>query len=185
MIQIITNDDISSYTGWELSQQEKIEVDRICQSVSNMFEKATGRTYSADADDAVTEHLTLQQPVTQIFLRNTPATEITSIETLDLGSSPASYEAVGVVYHLIAGYKIMLSGAISGQIKIVYKGATAPNDVKQALIEWALLLWGARFDDGKIASKENIGVTNKEYMVVDNLPANIQQVIDQHKIYDV
>lgn len=148
-----------------------------------MFERMTnGRRFSDNANTEFTEEMEIEGKDT-IDLPIRP-TSITSVSYLsDFGSE--AYTVIDSADYMLRGVLIKFAYALHGYYKVVFKGETIPADVKQALIEWVLLLYGARNTDGKQTSSEARGTSQNNYMIKENLPVNIQQVIEAQTIYYV
>lgn len=180
----ITNTNIASYTRKTYAAAEQTELDRLCNAVEAAFKGETRRDYPDVADDTIVEYFQTPQKTNTFRLKNTPATEIVSVEYYDQVSE--AYATYDDDKWLVDGYKIILNtfvyDSVPNYIKISYKAETAPYDVVQALIEWVLLIWNSRFDAGQLSKSKQAGTTRKDYLVIDNLPANIKSVINRYRI---
>lgn len=183
---LISKTDIANYTGKTYSTAHQTELDRICGAVQSAFEQETGRFFVEDADTEITQYF--NGPLTLLKPKYIPVTEVVTLkEKNDWEGSYVTFDG----YHDIDpdGF-VALSGSIGyssipNSIQLVYKGSAIPADVKQAFIEWVLLIWNARFKSGKIASQEQKGTQSETFYSIDNLPVNIKSVLMRYKRFYV
>lgn len=182
-MSLIAHTDISAYNGKTYESAQQTELTRLCGVVEKLFERMTnGRRFSDNASTEFTQELEVENKDT-IDLPIRP-TSITSISYLsDFGDE--AYTVIDSGDYMLRGVAIKFAYTLNGYYKVVYKGETIPADVKQALIEWVMLLYGAKNTDGKQTSTEARGTSQNNYMIKENLPVFIQQVIEAQTIYHV
>lgn len=184
---LISKTDIAAYTGKTYSTAHQTELDRLCQAVQTAFENETGRFFAEEATTEITEYL--NGPLTRISPKYFPISAIVSLQ--EKNDWDASYVDYEYEYALTDDNKVIqVQGSVGyatipNSIKLVYKAAQIPADVKQAFIEWVLLIWNARFNSGKQTSQEQKGTQTETYYSIDNLPANIKSVLMRYKRFYV
>lgn len=180
----ISNTNIASYTQKTYAAAQQTELDRLCNAVEEAFKGETRRDYPDAATDTIIQYFQTPQARDTFYLKNSPATQIVSVEYYD--SVSETYQTYTDSKWLVDGYKVILNSSlfdtVPNYVKISYKAATAPADVIQALIEWVLLIWNSRFDAGQLSKSKQAGTTRRDYLVIDNLPANIKSVINRYRI---
>ena len=184
---LISKTDIASYTGKTYSAAQQTELDRLCQAVQTAFETETSRFFSEAAATEITEYL--NGPLTKLSPKYFPISEVVSLQ--EKNDWDASYVDYDYNYAIVDnGDAIQVEGTVGyatipNSIKLVYKASEIPADVKQAFIEWVLLIWNARFNSGKQTSSEQKGTQTETYYSIDNLPANIKSVLMRYKRFYV
>lgn len=184
---LISKTDIAAYTGKTYSTAHQTELDRLCQAVQIAFENETGRFFAEESTTEITEYL--NGPLTRISPKYFPISEVVSLQ--EKNDWDASYVDYEYEYAITDDSKVIeVQGSVGystipNSIKLVYKAAQIPADVKQAFIEWVLLIWNARFNSGKQTSQEQKGTQTETYYSIDNLPANIKSVLMRYKRFYV
>lgn len=179
---IITHVDLENYTDKIYTESQRKQLDRLCTTVENLFTQMTG---GAEFSTLVTdEHVKIIELDNEdrIYLPG----EIESIVSLEYLSDndPETWTTYDEPF-LVRGKYISLYVDVSGEFKVTYQMATASEVVKQALIEWVMLIHSSRMTQGRQTSSEGRGTTTNNYMMIESLPVFIKQVIEAHRIYHV
>lgn len=181
---LIDNSTIALYTEKVYTAQQQDELDRIAQTVQNLFKTMTGgRVFTnSDTPDAEFEYMYCVDNEDRLYLPS----RLTAVVTLEYLSDadPETFTEYTDPYLVRNGY-IDFRFNVVGEFKLTYKAEIMPEDVKQALIEWAMLIFTSKANNGKQTNSEARGTSTNNYMMKNNLPVFIQQVIEAHKIYHV
>lgn len=184
---LIDHDDISSYTELTYTDAQKAEIRRICHSVESLFYKLTGRQYYNDEKQTHTEYYTPEVSTNTFYLNSTPAISIIGVYLYSTNSN--EYVAYTGDKYLVKGMKVVLSdyleSLVPNYVKIQVKGAVVPPDVKNMLIEWVILILNNKTDAGQMKKSASVSDQKRDYLIVDNLPANLKNVIDAYRIPNV
>lgn len=182
-MSLITHEAISLYNGKVYTEAQQAELDRICEAVENQFKLFTnGRRFSEDAPTEHTEFIS-RENVDRIYPTIKPVSIVSVSYLSDFGAE--TYTVIDAADYMLRGEFIKFAYNLNGYYKVIYTGETIPADVKQALIEWVMLIYGAKGKDGKQTSSEAKGTAQNNYMIKDSLPVFIKQVIDNYTIYYV
>lgn len=184
---LVTYTNIEAFTGHTYSTADRNVLDGLADSVEKLFNKLTGRVFYSDDTTNHIEYFTLAYPRHNFYLKSTPTVELVSVEVYNENSE--TYVAYSGNSYLVDGRKVVLSSELTNlvpnYVKITYKGAALPSDVEQMLVEWALLIFNNRHDAGQMKKSQSAADTKRDYLIVENLPANLQNVIDAYRIPNV
>lgn len=178
----ITFSDIEAYTRKNYDKDSQSELDRIALAVQQAFIDYTSRNFPDEATTDITEYFNCE--LSEIYPSQFP---VSSVESLEYKTDwDGSYSAYANNYAIIDSRYIALEAKIGSDlaksVKLVYRASVAPEDVKQCLIEWVLLIWNARTQAGQLAKSEQKGTKSVNYHQIDNLPANIMSVLNRYKV---
>lgn len=179
--------DVQNFTGFTFASAEQTELDLLAGAVEAQFNKATGRVFYSNATTNHIQYFSLQGSKNTFYLKSAPSTSLVSVELFDENSE--AYAAFTGKKYLVDGLKVVIDeylvNRVPNYVKITYKGAIVPADVKQMLVEWTLLIFNSRHDAGQFKKSASASDVKRDYLIVENLPANLQNIIDLYRIPNV